>query len=86
MKKIDKEFISFLKRNDCYYEYKENFINNGYYPKFREFMHFAPRKKYISYAFFWKNTPQGYEYWNVIYRKWIDYLDSIKKQNNETED
>lgn len=54
MKKIDKEFISFLKRNDCYYEYKENFINNGYYLKFREFMHFEPRKKYISYAFFGK--------------------------------
>lgn len=79
MKEIDKEFIAFLKINNCYFEYKENFINDSYYPKFREFIHFEPRKKYISYAFFWKNTPQGYEYWYDIHYKWIEYLDSIKK-------
>lgn len=54
MKEIDKEFIAFLKINNCYFEYKENFINDSYYPKFREFIHFEPRKKYISYAFFGK--------------------------------
>lgn len=86
MKDSAKIFLLWLKNKDVYDRYKENFINDSYYPKFRELIHFEPRKKYISYAFFWKNTPQGYKYWHDIHYKWIEYLDSIKKQKNETED
>lgn len=72
MKEIDREFISFLKRNNCFDEYKENFINLSSYRKFREFLYVEPRKRYISMAFLWRDTPQGYDYWGDIFEKWND--------------
>lgn len=82
MNEIDKEFLSFLKRNDCYCEYKENFINSGYYFNFRELMNIEPRKSYISMAFHWSSTLQGFNYWSGMHIKWKEYLDIINETEN----
>lgn len=82
MKGIDREFISFLKRNNCYCEYKENCINNGYYSKFKELTFIEPRKNYISMAFHWNGTQQGFDYWCDIHCKWKEYLDNEKREYN----
>lgn len=89
-KDIRQQFINFLKKQKCYDNYMEN-LNTASSPfyenvEFKHFLQIVYPKNWIGLAFHWANTLEGYEYWNVIYRKWIDYLDSIKKQNNETED
>lgn len=77
MKEIDREFISFLKRNNCFDEYKENFINLSSYRKFREFLYIEPRKRYISMAFLWRKTLQGHTYWSNIHETWTKYINTI---------
>lgn len=72
---IIKQLISFLKENNCFIEFKENYFKKWHDLPFEDFCHKSPIKCIICDSFFWRETPQGYEYWNVIHHKWIDYCD-----------
>lgn len=72
---IIRQLISFLKENNCFIEFKENYVKRWHDLTFEEFCYDSPIRCVICDAFFWRDTSQGYEYWNIIYYKWIDYCD-----------
>lgn len=86
MKDKAKIFLLWLKEHDCYERYKENFINYDLHHSFSVFISEYSPYSYLSSAFFWVDTSQGWDYWEELNWDWVDYVDSIKKQKNETED
>ena len=79
MRKSKQLFIKFLKDNNAYEQYMANFkihriknkelVNsNKFTPK--EFFNNTLYGDFFAYAFFWKDTSQGYDYWNKLDGKW----------------
>ena len=71
---MDKELITFLKKNRAY----SKFMRNLKYKNIEELndaIALAEEKGFtvspIVAAFIWTDTPEGYEYWNIVENKWI---------------
>lgn len=70
-----KIFISFLKRNNIFESFKENFIEC--HNDIGMFNNIRINEFTISSAFSWSKTPEGYAYWSEISCLWSNYCDKI---------
>ncbi len=61
---------SFLKENDCYYQYIKNYNNysNEYYMPLTILKY---SYNLINNAFVWRETNEGFDYWEKIHNEWI---------------
>lgn len=71
-------FFRFLKENNAYEQYIMNFNTklgkeyrkiNGFHST-KKFFEDVGSKYFITYGFIWRNTPQGYGYWDNLNCKW----------------
>ena len=66
-------FFSFLARHGSLTKYKWN--RNIYLQKqYREAFDINSNKTYISRAFSWRLTPEGYAYWEHLSQLWRDIV------------
>lgn len=77
MRQITKLFIDFLKENNCYIKFKDNFFRENPEGDFADFIHRSVYNIFII-AFCWSETPEGREYWRNLNYKWNDFV-SINK-------
>lgn len=65
-----KYLTSFLKENDCYYQYIKNYnnYNNEYYMPLTILKY---SYNLINNAFVWRETKEGFDYWEKIHNEWI---------------
>lgn len=66
-------FFSFLAKHGALTKYKFN-RNIYLQKKFREVDNIMTNKTYISRAFSWRGTPEGYEYWEHLSQLWHDII------------
>ena len=66
---MKKTFIAFLKKKGIYASYRKNIgeatrkeIKDGYIPY-----------SIISYSFNWRETKEGYDFWNAMSSDWSNY-------------
>lgn len=66
-----KYLTSFLKENDCYYQYIKNYnnYNNEYYMPLTILKY---SYNLINNAFVWRETKEGFDYWEKIHNEWLD--------------
>lgn len=85
----EQQFIHFLKKNNAYEQFMFNFkIHRIKYKNLsgtsmlteKNFFLNIFYRDFLSYAFFWKDTPQGYDYWCKLYYKWKNGGYNIKIQ------
>lgn len=64
----EKDFIRFLKEQDCFYNYVFNFIKRKKYNTFHDFYNSCCRSKndLISNAFIWRCAKKGFDFWRKI--------------------
>lgn len=75
-----KEFIRFLKEEGVYVAFKRNFsldylrewFDNDYKQivNGKSYYEAVGGANYISEAFYWKDTPEGFDYWSELNKKW----------------
>lgn len=74
-KDIRQQFINFLKKQKCYDNYMENLktASSPFYEnvEFKHFLQIVHPKSWISLAFNWDSTLEGYEYWVRLNQMWI---------------
>lgn len=73
-KDIKQQFINFLKKQNCYDSYMEN-LNTASSPfyenvEFKHFLQIVHPKSWISLAFYWDTTLEGYDYWLILNLMW----------------
>ena len=66
-----KYLTSFLKENDCYYQYIKNYNNysNEYYMPLTILKY---SYNLINNSFTWRETNEGFDYWEKIHEEWLD--------------
>lgn len=73
-KDIKQQFINFLKKSKCYNSYMENLktASSPFYEnvEFKHFLQIVHPKSWISLAFHWADTLEGYEYWLRLNQMW----------------
>lgn len=72
MKKTELKYLtSFLKENDCYYQYIKNYnnYNNEYYMPLTILKY---SYNLINNAFVWRETNEGFDYWGKKHEEWLD--------------
>ena len=72
MKKTELQYLtSFLKENDCYYQYIKNYNNysNEYYMPLTILKY---SYNLINNAFIWRETNEGFDYWEKKHEEWLD--------------
>lgn len=69
----ERDFMRFLKENNCFYSYLINFTKRKKYNSFSTFYDWSNRRKtnLISSAFIWYETLEGFDFWNKIDKKYI---------------
>lgn len=75
MKDSAKIFLQWLKDKGVYSQYKENFINYDLHHSFSVFISEYNPYSYLSSAFFWADTSQGWNYWEELNWEWLDYAE-----------
>ena len=75
------KFLAFLKKHRAYRRWKNNMIaNSRYYNTIDEyFKGDHTSNNYISIAFVWSDTKEGFYYWAKISNKWRKILNENKK-------
>ena len=70
------KFIDFLIENDIFDKYVTNTETHwdGGFKDVDEFLNKRSPTTYITAAFRWLTTPEGYEYWKVINTTWREKL------------
>jgi len=79
----NKKFVEFLKNNDIYKKFLDNLrremrVRNRatYYKRFwysiNTFCNDVQELDYINNAFFWKDTPEGHDFWERYHYEWQD--------------
>lgn len=70
-------FFGFLKINNVYHEFLANYKEQGRwkedYYQLETTLKNAPHEA-INYSFYWRGTPQGYNFWNAISENLHDFL------------
>lgn len=80
-------FVEWLVRNKCYSKFVANLSKCSGFPSSREgirvYLSMILRGKVstlrdaISAAFLFSATPEGFDYWRLIDRKWVDLLERL---------
>ena len=75
-----KKFFRFLKEEGAYVAFKRNFsldyIRKWFIDEYeqiingRNYYEVIKELEYISKAFYWMNTPEGYDFWLGISKRW----------------
>lgn len=78
MRQRTKLFISFLKENNCYSQFKDNFYRIGRYDSFADFIHNNRCILWVD-AFHWDESPEGFNYWYFKYCDWIRIVECLDK-------
>ena len=72
-----KLFINFLKLSHSYNKYKNNFYKDAKWRhtykfpvKSREFFIYRRKFRFISSAFEWGKTKEGFAFWSMVNSKW----------------
>ena len=78
MRQRTKLFIDFLKENNCYAKFKDNFYSNGYYDSFADLMQNRKSGDWID-AFEWNYTLEGFSYWYFKYCDWQMIVECLDK-------
>lgn len=66
-----KNFLVFLKNNNCLQKYKSNFKNKD---DFKYFLLTENPVSFIGEPFTWRLTPEGSGYWSKIHLLWMQAL------------
>lgn len=79
-----KEFIRFLKEEGVYVAFKRNFsidyIRKWFIVEYeqiisgRNYYEVIKELDYISKAFYWRGTPEGYDFWLGINKRWVSLV------------
>ena len=79
----DKDFVKFLNSWNAYYKFVHNLTEfmkrdhydfNIYWDSVEDFCHKVKRVNYISTAFMWDETDEGYWFWSRINSRWWIWL------------
>lgn len=70
-------FFKWLKENDAYEAYKENFLKTKEIG-FPTFCERNPMFSFFTTAFTWRSTSEGFDYWREIEKEWITYLERLR--------
>lgn len=97
---IGAEFIRWLKEENVYTEFKNNFLavptnkhgdvllTSGIIRKatFAEFIEEMSPHEYIGNAFLWNKTPEGFIFWSRVNSRWNNrtYLKKTHKKNENS--
>lgn len=65
-------FLLFLKNKDYYEMFKENFNKDNFGTSIKRLFYKYPNT-IIFHAFSWKNTKEGYDFWNNIDIEWFNF-------------
>lgn len=75
-----KEFVSFLKNNNCYKQFRENFSTPFNDESFRYLVKrcFSQKVALTTYSYWrvlggvfkWKDTKEGYDFWRNVRNAW----------------
>ena len=68
------KFRSFLRIDDCYGSFIANMHNHGKYSSLKELNSATTPLNFISIAFLWDDTKEGYCYWEDVHSRWIKFL------------
>lgn len=72
---IQEKFIAWMKDQGAWDNFVMNYIrDDGFYEHLRTELPID----YLWSAFFWKNTSQGYVYWENLHEEWLEYLENNK--------
>lgn len=63
-------FIFFLIKTNTYKEFVKNLYNYRKIKDLETYFRYTDKRYYISEAFIWDDTKQGYEYWFIKNNKW----------------
>jgi hypothetical protein len=79
--KIVKIFTRFLKEKDAFYAFRHNFDTYFYWSSqppvtCRQYLDKVPKYDYITYAFHWVNSIEGYEFWNKLDVEWRNIIEN----------
>lgn len=82
LQKIKRIFFNWLKTKGTYEAYKQarhdmNHSSESKHPYFRSTLN--DPDKFISDAFTWRSTPQGYKFWERLSINWRKYLSELRK-------
>lgn len=66
------KFFWFLFRNKALIKWYKNFKEDKEYPSLRKFFKGNGSHNWIANAFIWKDTLDGYTYWDNLDSKWTD--------------
>jgi hypothetical protein len=74
-KKVVKIFIRFLKEKNAFYAFRRNFDTYFYCSSqppitCRQYLDKVPNYNYITDAFHWMDSIEGYDFWNNIDECW----------------
>lgn len=89
---IIKKFFRFLKEYNCYSKFFKNFKDNrcGYSFRFEnnspllkeEFFRKTESINFLSCAFIWQISNEGYWYWDKFDDKWRDFINNEKQKRD----
>lgn len=68
-----KTFLGFLKDEGVFIQYKHNYINARRTNILYDLKNLNDKTS-LTIAFDWKNTKEGFSFWNEIDTKWLTYL------------
>lgn len=76
-KRLIREFISFLRKNNVFYQYFRSFIVRHSYEKSQTPPHVYKNagELFISNAFIWVSTCEGDSFWYKLHLQWLDLYD-----------
>ncbi len=78
------EFVSFLKNNNCYKQFRRGFYTPCKNEYLRDFYQNSSKecfsqklmrtnldyRLFLSHAFEWNDTKEGYDFWHSVRHKW----------------
>lgn len=83
----DSKFVDFLRKYKYYDKFMTNLKNemktsNGFYKEYwtdiDAFCDEVDTDKYISSAFDWVYSPEGYKFWKAAHYNWLSFFRKIK--------
>lgn len=68
-------FETFLKENKVYQRYTAYSLKH-YNGDASGFIKHAHPKKYLQGAFMFEHTDEGFDFWNDLHKKWVEFLEN----------
>lgn len=72
-----KLFENFLKENDAFDKYVDNFESKSHFDNFEEMVSIIGPTSFVVGVFSWEETNNGLTYWAEIDSKWQEVLENV---------